>query len=197
MTEPVLIKASIRKQFQSVMSHGRILLLSAPCGFGKSTVADALLQGRHICRLQAGAPGFSIPARCGSWEVLLLDNLQLLQAIALHWEKDVRWQSALLAALVAAEGCNFIRPVSACPAPRFCLFWRILTGPAAPNGTKGCWQTCGCRPPIIQIFCVCRWRQHRRRPRWKNRFSACCVRTKAMQRSAQYWIASFPLLRPM
>lgn len=59
MTETIIIKPSVRKQFDSFMAHGRVLFFSAPCGFGKTVLADALLRGQKVLRLNAGAPAFS------------------------------------------------------------------------------------------------------------------------------------------
>ena len=44
MPENVIIKPAIRKQFEEIMRQGRVLFFSAPCGFGKTTVAEALLE---------------------------------------------------------------------------------------------------------------------------------------------------------
>ena len=50
MPRDTLIKPAVRQRFDDVMQHGRILFLSAPCGFGKSALADALLlrQSDHL-----------------------------------------------------------------------------------------------------------------------------------------------------
>ena len=59
MQEPVLMKPAIQQQFQSFMHSGRILFFSAPCGFGKTAVAHALLSGEKVLRLSAEMPDFS------------------------------------------------------------------------------------------------------------------------------------------
>ena len=41
MTENIIIKTSVQKRFDSFMVHGRVLFFSAPCGFGKTVLADA------------------------------------------------------------------------------------------------------------------------------------------------------------
>ena len=46
MTENIIIKPSVQKRFDSFMAHGRVLFFSAPCGFGKTVLADALLRGQ-------------------------------------------------------------------------------------------------------------------------------------------------------
>ena len=43
MTGNILIRPSVQKRFDSFMEHGRVLFFSAPCGFGKTSLADALL----------------------------------------------------------------------------------------------------------------------------------------------------------
>ena len=53
-----------------------MLFVSAPCGFGKSTLADALLEGRSVLRLSAGAPDFSLDALPEAWDILLIDDFQ-------------------------------------------------------------------------------------------------------------------------
>ncbi len=39
LKQAVVIKEKIRKKFQEFMENGRIMVFSAPCGFGKTTVA--------------------------------------------------------------------------------------------------------------------------------------------------------------
>lgn len=53
-----------------------MLFVSAPCGFGKSTLADALLEGRSVLRLSTGAPDFSLDALPEAWDILLIDDFQ-------------------------------------------------------------------------------------------------------------------------
>ena len=47
MTKNIIIKTSVQKRFDSFMMHGRVLFLSAPCGFRMTVLADALLRGRN------------------------------------------------------------------------------------------------------------------------------------------------------
>ena len=61
------------------MAGGRVLFFSAPCGFGKTVLAEALLRGQDILRLSAGDEGFVLPPADGRWRVLLLDDLQNMQ----------------------------------------------------------------------------------------------------------------------
>lgn len=76
MNRNIVIKPEIAKQFKNAMDSGQVVLLSAPCGMGKTTVARALLAGRRVLEISAGSPDFEIPEPDGSWEVLLIDNLQ-------------------------------------------------------------------------------------------------------------------------
>ena len=79
MTENIIIKSVVQKQFDSFLTHGRVLFFSAPCGFGKTVLAEALLRGRKVLRLNAGAPDCTIPSAAEGWDVLLIDDLQLMQ----------------------------------------------------------------------------------------------------------------------
>ena len=79
MTEKIIIKPSVQKRFDSFMVHGRVLFFSAPCGFGKTVLADALLRGRNVLRQSAAAPDWAIPSSAQDWDILLIDDLQLMQ----------------------------------------------------------------------------------------------------------------------
>ena len=79
MPETVVIKPAVRQRFERFLSHGRIFFFSAPCGCGKSTLADALLSGQRVLRRSAADPGFSLSALPGDRDILLLDDLQQLQ----------------------------------------------------------------------------------------------------------------------
>ena len=75
----ILIKPSVQQKFDSVMQSGRILFFSAPCGFGKTALANALLRGHRTLRLCADAPDFTLRTLPKNWDVLLIDDFQLLQ----------------------------------------------------------------------------------------------------------------------
>ena len=79
MTENIIIKPSVQKRFDSFMMHGRVLFFSAPCGFGKTVLADALLHGQNVLRQSAADPGCAIPPSEQDWDILLIDDLQLMQ----------------------------------------------------------------------------------------------------------------------
>lgn len=54
MAEKILVKAGIREKFEAFLHGQRVLFFSAPCGFGKTCVAEALLAGRQVLRLDGG-----------------------------------------------------------------------------------------------------------------------------------------------
>ena len=87
MPETIIIKPSIAAQFQRFLQQERVLFFSAPCGFGKTALAEALLDSMpgnsmdryRMRRLNAGAADFAIPSAAEDWDILLIDDLQLLQ----------------------------------------------------------------------------------------------------------------------
>ena len=92
--ETVIIKPALARQFEEFIARGRILFFGAPCGYGKTALANALIGRAPALRLHAGAPDFAVPKASGAWRFLLIDDLQLLQD-----EDD--WQA--LCALIRAE----------------------------------------------------------------------------------------------
>ena len=79
MIENIIIKPSVQKRFDSFIAHGRVLFFSAPCGFGKTVLADTLLRGRNVLRQSAADPDCAIPPSAQDWDILLIDDLQLMQ----------------------------------------------------------------------------------------------------------------------
>ncbi len=76
MDGTVILRSGLRERFARFLESGRVLMLSAPCGFGKTTSAGALLGSRGALRLIAGEA--ALPPADGDWRVLLLDELQNL-----------------------------------------------------------------------------------------------------------------------
>ena len=74
----MIVKPSVQQRFDGFMERGRVLFFSAPCGFGKTALADALLSGRNVLRRNAGAPDFALPALSDGWDILLIDDFQML-----------------------------------------------------------------------------------------------------------------------
>ena len=75
----IIIKSAIAERFERFMAGGRVLFFSAPCGFSKTALAEALLRGQNVLHLSAGDEGFALPPADGRWRVLLLDDLQNMQ----------------------------------------------------------------------------------------------------------------------
>ena len=104
MQNNIIVKPSVEKLFDRFLRQGRALFFSAPCGFGKTAVTEALLSGREVLRLSADSADFSLPSAEADWQILLLDDLQDMQE-----EQD--WNAL----------CELIR---ACPERRFVLLSR-------------------------------------------------------------------------
>jgi|GEM_PF-993184 len=95
-----LIMPALEERFRSAWDSCRVLLFSAPCGFGKTVTAAALLRGRSACALDAASADFSpgsIPARC---RTVLVDDLQLL--------REPERQQALCALIRARGDLHFV-----------------------------------------------------------------------------------------
>lgn len=75
MAENVIIKAALRKRFEKAWNDNHVILFSAPCGFGKTTTAMALLSGRTVCVYDAAEHDFREDSIDFSCEVILIDNL--------------------------------------------------------------------------------------------------------------------------
>ena len=78
MANRTVVEPWLEEMFRSAMERGRIALFSAPCGFGKTAVSHALLRGRRVRELSADAADFALPADDGTWDVLLVDQMQHL-----------------------------------------------------------------------------------------------------------------------
>ena len=76
MRETIIVKPSVQEQFDCFLRQGRVLFFSAPCGFGKTAAAEALLSEQDCLRLSAASPDFTLPSADGGWHLLLLDDLQ-------------------------------------------------------------------------------------------------------------------------
>lgn len=100
----IIVKLSTAQAFETLWKRGRVLFFSAPCGFGKTVLADTLLDGRPVLRLNAADTGFALPSLEDAWDILLIDNIQDMQE-----EQD--WNAL----------CELIR---ACPERRFVLLSR-------------------------------------------------------------------------
>ncbi len=77
--ENIIIRPAIAEVFEKFIKSGRVLFISAPCGFGKTVLAEALLRRMQVCRLDAGAAAFSLPSSPDGWDVLLIDDFHNMQ----------------------------------------------------------------------------------------------------------------------
>lgn len=78
MKKVVVLRQGLRDQVESALAQTRVLFFSAPCGFGKTVVAQTLFSGRYVQTLSADTPDFHLPTSGGKWNVLVLDDLQYL-----------------------------------------------------------------------------------------------------------------------
>ena len=118
MNGSIVVKPALAERFETFLRQGRVFFFGAPCGFGKSTLAEALLAGRPVVRRSVSDADFSLPRAEEEWSTLLLDDLQLMQE-----ESD--WQAL----------CELIR---SSPQRRFVLLSR-----AAPPGCLMAFQYTG------------------------------------------------------
>lgn len=82
----IIVKPSTAQAFETLWKRGRVLFFSAPCGFGKTVLADTLLDGRPVLRLNAADTSFALPSLEDAWDILLIDNIQDMQ-------EDQDWQA--------------------------------------------------------------------------------------------------------
>ena len=68
-----VVRPEISEKFRRFLEKGRVLLFSAPCGFGKTAVSEKLLKGKRVLRMQADDP--TLPEiDLDSFEIVLADN---------------------------------------------------------------------------------------------------------------------------
>lgn len=106
MEKYVAITTTLARKFETAMRKGRVVLFSAPCGFGKSTAARALLSGKRVLELSVDEPGFSLPSLGGRWDVLMIDDLQ--------WLRDTEEQEAVCAAIRDNPDKSFVLITRGC-----------------------------------------------------------------------------------
>lgn len=80
LSTPVIVNPEIKKIFRSFEKSGRVLLFSASCGFGKTTVANSLLRGKPKAEVSAEKLNAEndMSAYRTDGGFLLIDNLELL-----------------------------------------------------------------------------------------------------------------------
>lgn len=76
MVNTVVVRPTIQQTFERFLQQERVLFFSAPCGFGKTTVARELAGEKGVLYLTAETPDFSVPAEDGTWQILVVDDAQ-------------------------------------------------------------------------------------------------------------------------
>jgi len=74
MSKKIVVRPMIQERFREFLHGQRILFFSAPCGFGKTSVAETLLAGRSVLR-RSGEDMLPIPED-KKWDILLVDDFQ-------------------------------------------------------------------------------------------------------------------------
>ena len=133
MAGSIIIKPAVQQRFDSFIQRGRVLFVSAPCGFGKSTLADALLEGRSVLRLSAGVPDFSLDALPEAWDILLIDDFQQIPEGS---EEQTLCQLKLSGVSVQQDGVLEVSPSN-----RFSISFgfRLVSHGAGLNVNTGAW----------------------------------------------------------
>ena len=75
----VVIKPSLREQFLQGWAQCRVIFFSAPCGFGKSTAATALLSNHKTCVFSAEDPEFLREPVPKNVDAIVIDSLPALK----------------------------------------------------------------------------------------------------------------------
>ena len=75
----VVIKPSLREQFLQGWAQCRVIFFSAPCGFGKSTAATALLSNHKTCVFSAEDPEFLHEPVPKNVDAIVIDSLPALK----------------------------------------------------------------------------------------------------------------------
>lgn len=86
MADTVIIKPPIREKFAQFMKQGRVFFISAPCGFGKTTLAQALLAPYKVLSLSGSDGTLSLPKNLRGYQVMFIDDMQELQE-EMYWKQ--------------------------------------------------------------------------------------------------------------
>ncbi|MEG1968316.1 MAG: helix-turn-helix transcriptional regulator, partial [Clostridia bacterium] len=79
-TNNIVIKPALRELFENSWEQCRIILFSAPSGFGKTAAASALLAGRAVCTYSALERDFTAKPIDPACDTVLIDDLQQVQS---------------------------------------------------------------------------------------------------------------------
>lgn len=96
----IIIKPSLEEIFQKGWENHRIILFSAPCGFGKTTMARKLLSEYKVCELHASDSEFMPEDIKKNCKVVLVDDLQYLL--------EAKRQKALCNLIISRVDLHFI-----------------------------------------------------------------------------------------
>lgn len=82
MSKAIAIKNEITKKFKEFILNGRIFLIKAPCGFGKTAVAKTLVNatGLTVCEMRGDETDFDRLMLNPDWDILLLDDMQMIKS---------------------------------------------------------------------------------------------------------------------
>ncbi|MEG0756340.1 MAG: helix-turn-helix transcriptional regulator, partial [Oscillospiraceae bacterium] len=81
-TDNIVIKPALRELFENSWAQCRIILLSAPSGFGKTATATVLLEGHTVQTLSAAAEACLCASLDPACDTVLIDDLQQVQSSA-------------------------------------------------------------------------------------------------------------------
>ena len=89
----VILAPKLEELFLSCWESGRVIFFSAPCGCGKTTAADALLRGHHVCRWNAADTDFAAARPGAGCDAVLADDLQMrMMNVKFNTEKGKCYQ---------------------------------------------------------------------------------------------------------
>ncbi len=78
-TGEIFIKPSLAEKFNSSWEKCRVIFFSAACGFGKTTAARKLLEGRKTAWFDAGETGFDGKSFPAGYDAVAIDNFQMMR----------------------------------------------------------------------------------------------------------------------
>ncbi len=74
-----VILPALREIFENSWQTCRVIYFGAPCGFGKTVTANALLAGHTVCRRSAAQPDDLTAPPSAACDTMLMDDIQLLK----------------------------------------------------------------------------------------------------------------------
>lgn len=75
----IFLPLVLKDKYKQLSARYRAVFITAPCGFGKTTLARALVTGNRILTLSARDPALTLPVQDAKWGTLVLDDLQDLE----------------------------------------------------------------------------------------------------------------------